>query len=139
MDACFGEKFTSAFVLPGLPFEGAVRLRNITTINSKAEESPERVGTSVDPEESYPKDIGLPLPSYEQAIADITHLSESKRGPKTRKQHSSDIELSQERNKIQSYFVSMKNDHTTNGPEHLMNIHEMNDEIKKNISEQEKP
>ena len=109
MDASFDERFTSSFAVPGLPFEGAVKLRHIDTVPQKQVDSTEYTGTSVGSEETYPTDNGLPVPIYQQTIADITHLSESKRGARTRKEHHEETAITAENNseKSRAHFVNM--------------------------------
>ena len=139
MDASFDERFTSSFAVPGLPFEGAVRLRHIGTSPQKQVDSTEHTGTSVGPQEAYPTDNDLPAPNYQQTIADITHLSESKRGVRTRKACNEETAIINESDpdNIRAYFVNMEANYEASKPEYLMYVYEISDENKKNTSLQD--
>ena len=103
----------------------------------KSNEPPEHTGTSVDPEETYPNDDDLPLPTYKQTVADINHLSRPKRGIKTRKETQEEKYLSDESQIIHAHFVGMSKEHYENRSEYLMYVHEMNKEDNKNKSNQD--
>ena len=45
MDASFDEGFTSPTILPGMPFNGAIKHRNITSTKSQDETNFEMTGT----------------------------------------------------------------------------------------------
>ena len=65
MDAVFDEGFTSPLSLPDLPFQGAVRLRDVRNPIINGDIIPEVTGSPSGVEEQFPE-IGLPLPTIEK-------------------------------------------------------------------------
>ena len=104
MDASFDEGFTSPMILPDLPFGGALRLRTTTARNNYDNSNFEATGTSVDIEESYPQEHGLPMPLQQYNNEEETPTD--KRGVITQSQTTSQTD-SQKDDSIHAYFTTM--------------------------------
>ena len=126
MDASFDERFTSPMALPELPFKGAIRLRESRARKPLYEAEIEMTGTSVDEEERFPHAEALRKPTYSEIAQDITELSDTKRGPRTRGYYLSREDLKREESdeKIKAYFVAMVNNPEITDYEYLRFVHE---------------
>ena len=81
MDAVFDEAFTSPLVLPDLPYQGAIRLRNVSTQIPNQDLMIEYTDAPSGESETFPEDLGLPNPTRNHTTADISDLvSRPKRG-----------------------------------------------------------
>ena len=80
----FYEFFTSPLFLPHLPYQGAIRLRNVTNKIPNQDVFLEYTSDPTGKAESFPQDLGLPHPTRNHITADISDLvSYPKRGRRT--------------------------------------------------------
>ena len=66
--------FTSPIALPHLPYQGAIRLQNISILSPNQETIIKYTGEPIGENEIFPEDLGLPKPTRENTIADISDL-----------------------------------------------------------------
>ncbi len=74
LDAIFDKTFSSPLALPDLPYQGAIRLHNISHHIPNQEVLSEHTVEPHGPNETIPDDIGLPKPTHENITADNKHL-----------------------------------------------------------------
>ena len=72
MDAAFDEAFSSPLVLPDLPYQGAIRLRQISTQNLNQDSIIEYTDAPSGQSETFSEDLGLPNPTRKHTTADIS-------------------------------------------------------------------
>ena len=118
LDAIFDESFTSPIALPDLPYQGAIRLRNISIQSPNQEILTEHTGEPNGDDEIFPEDLDLPKPTRENTIADISDLVT--RPTRTCTQESSNLTIDSHQNKynkpidndndikIRALFTNMK-------------------------------
>ena len=81
MDAVFDETFSSPLVLPDLPYQGAIKLRDISSHIPNQDVIIEYTDAPNSKTEIFPKELGLPYPTHKHTTADISDLvSRPKRG-----------------------------------------------------------
>ena len=132
MDAIFDESFTSPLVLPDLPYQGAIRLRDVTNQIPNQDVLMEYTSDPTGKAESFPQDLGLPHPTRKQITADISDLvSRPKRGRRTHSDSAFNISVKDthisdnETSTIHAYFTSMSRlQETINYAEYLNMAHE---------------
>ena len=78
MDAVFDEQFTSPLYLPDLPYQGAIRLRNVKACRLNSEPIIEHTGEPTGCNEHYPSDTDLPTPQPKRSKVDMTRLKNTR-------------------------------------------------------------
>ena len=78
MDAVFDEQFTSPLYLPDLPYQGAIRLRNVKACCLNSEPIIEYTGEPSGNNEHYPSDSDLPNPQPKRSRVDMTRLKNTR-------------------------------------------------------------
>ena len=140
MDAVFDEAFTSPLVLPDLPYQGAIRLRQISTQYPNQDTLIEYTDAPSGQSETFPEDLGLPNPTRKHTTADISDLvSRPKRG-KGIQPHSAYNTTTEnthtnmdDEQTIYAYFTNMSRlIDTINYAEYLNMAHEQQTDIKNN-------
>ena len=140
MDAVFDEAFTSPLVLPDLPYQGAIRLRNVSTQIPNQDLMIEYTDAPSGESETFPEDLGLPNPTRNHTTADISDLvSRPKRGKG--KQSYSAYNTSTDKihtniddeHKLHAYFTNMSRPiDPINYAEYLNMAHEQQTNMKNN-------
>ena len=75
MDTVFDEHFTAPLCLPDLPYQGAIRLRNIKSCKPNSDPIIEHTGDPSGENEQYPSDTDLPTPKIRRSNIDLAYLS----------------------------------------------------------------
>ena len=74
LGAIFHKFFTSPIALPELPYQGAIRLRNVSIQSPNQETLTEYTGEPLGENETFPKDLGLSKSTRDDITADIAEL-----------------------------------------------------------------
>ena len=114
LDAVFDESFSSPLALPDLPYQGTIKLRNISHRVLNQEVLTEHTGKPHGTNETFPDDIGLPKPTRENITADISDLvtkttrSSNDASLYSAQENKNNIHISlQDKTKIHALFTNM--------------------------------
>ena len=75
MDVEFDEQFTAPLCIPDLPYQGAIRLRNVESCKPNSDPIIEHTGDPSGENEQFLSDTDLPIPKTRHSNIDLAYLS----------------------------------------------------------------